>query len=105
MLVVLENLHWADPSSLDLFHFLARSAAAHPLVLLATYNDAQRESHRTLRATEQSLLSLGVLARHSLAPLTRLPLTQRPGQATSTRRTRPARRGPGAEARVMTWKY
>ena len=71
MLVVLENLHWADPSSLDLFHFLARSAAAHPLVLLATYNDAQRESHRTLRATEQSLLSLGVLARQSLAPLTR----------------------------------
>lgn len=71
LLVVLENLHWADPSSLDLFHFLARGAAAHPLVLLATYNNAQRESNRTLRTTEQSLLSLGVLTRHALPPLTR----------------------------------
>ena len=71
MLVVLENLHWADPSSLDLFHFLARGAASHPIVLLATYNDAQRESHRGLRAAEQSLLSLGALTRHTLLPLTR----------------------------------
>ena len=70
VLVILENLHWADPSSLDLFHFVARSAAAHPLVLLATYNDAQREGNRGLRAAEQSLVSLGVLARHLLPPLT-----------------------------------
>jgi DNA-binding CsgD family transcriptional regulator/tetratricopeptide (TPR) repeat protein len=76
MLVVLENLHWADPSSLDLFHFLARGASAQPLVLLATYNDAQRESHRSLRNAEQSLLSLGVLARHTLPPLTRAETTQ-----------------------------
>ncbi len=76
MLVVLENLHWADPSSLDLFHFLARGASAQPLVLLATYNDAQRESHRSLRNAEQSLLSLGVLARHTLPPLTRAETMQ-----------------------------
>ena len=71
MLVVLENLQWADPSSLDLFHFVARSAAAHPLVLVATYNDAQRDANRALRTAEQSLLSLGVLTRHVLPPLTR----------------------------------
>ena len=70
MLVVLENLHWADPSSLDLFHFVARSAARMPVVLVATYNDAHRESHRELRAAEQSLSSLGVLTRHLLPPLT-----------------------------------
>lgn len=70
LLVVLENLHWADPSSLDLFHFVARSAATRPLVLLATYNDSHRESQRAIRTVEQSLQSLGALARHVLPPLT-----------------------------------
>lgn len=69
MLVVLENLHWADPSSLDLFHFLARTVAAHPLVVLSSYNDVQREQNRSLRVAEQSLLSLGALQRHVLPPL------------------------------------
>lgn len=70
-LVVLENLHWADPSSIDLFHFVARSAAAHRLLLVATYSDAHRESQRGLKLLEQSLSSLDVLTRHVLAPLTR----------------------------------
>lgn len=71
LLVVLENLQWADPSSLDLFHFVARSAAAHPLVLLASYNDVQRDANRGLRVVEQSLGSLGVVTRHTLPLLTR----------------------------------
>ncbi|MBL8998240.1 MAG: AAA family ATPase [Gemmatimonadetes bacterium] len=70
LLLVLENLQWADPSSLDLFHFVARSVRAQPLVMLATHNDAQREANRGLRAAERSLTSLGVLERHALSPLT-----------------------------------
>ena len=70
LLLVLENLQWADPSSIDLFHFVARSVHAHPLVVLATHNDAQREANRGLRAAERSLASLGVLERHALAALT-----------------------------------
>lgn len=70
MLVVLENLQWADPSSFDLLHFVSRTAGAHPLVLLCTYNEAQRETNPMLRATEQSLISLGRLERHLLPPLT-----------------------------------
>lgn len=35
--VVLEDLHWADPASLDLLRFLARQFAAVPLLLVATY--------------------------------------------------------------------
>jgi DNA-binding CsgD family transcriptional regulator/tetratricopeptide (TPR) repeat protein len=70
LLVVLENLQWADPSSFDLLHFVARSAGAHPLVLLCTYNESQREANRMLRTTEQSLQSLGALERHLLPPLT-----------------------------------
>lgn len=71
LLLVLENLHWADPSSLDLFHFVARSAPRHPLVLLGSYNTAQREENRSLRLVEQSLHSLGVLTKHPVSPLTR----------------------------------
>lgn len=71
VLVVLENLQWADPSSLDLFHFIARSLSSHPVMVLASYNDAQREENRNLRLAEQSLASLGVLTRHVIPPLTR----------------------------------
>ncbi len=71
ILVVLENLQWADPSSLDLFHFIARSLGTHPVMVLASYNDAQREENRSLRLAEQSLSSLGVLTRHVIPPLTR----------------------------------
>lgn len=71
LLLVLENLQWADPSSIDLFHFVARRARAHPMVVLSTYNDTQLEGNRGLRAAEQSLLSLGALERHTLLPLDR----------------------------------
>jgi DNA-binding CsgD family transcriptional regulator len=70
ILLILENLQWADPSSVDLFHFVARKVAAHPLVLVVTYNDAQRESNRGLVAAERSLASLGVITRHPLGGLT-----------------------------------
>ena len=35
--VVLEDLHWADPASLDLLRFVARLVATVPLLLVATY--------------------------------------------------------------------
>lgn len=69
LLLVLENLQWADPSSFDLLHFVARTAPEHPLMLLCTYNEAQRDTNPSLLATEQSLRSLGVLQRHHLPPL------------------------------------
>jgi predicted ATPase len=37
LVLLLEDLHWADPASLDLLRFLARSLGALPLLLLATY--------------------------------------------------------------------
>ena len=71
MLVVLENLHWADPSSLELLHLIARGAGAHRVVLLCTYDETRRDAHPTLRATEHSLRSLSSLRVHHVAPLTR----------------------------------
>lgn len=39
VVVVLEDLHWADAASLELLRYLARHIAAEPLLLLATYRD------------------------------------------------------------------
>ncbi|HEY7908180.1 MAG TPA: AAA family ATPase [Thermomicrobiales bacterium] len=37
IVLLLDDLHWADPASLELLRFLARSLAALPLLLIATY--------------------------------------------------------------------
>ena len=68
--IVLENLQWADASSLELLHFVARQIGSHPIALLVSYNDAERDLNPVLRTTEQSLVSLGVAATCRLGPLT-----------------------------------
>ena len=69
LLLVLENLHWADGSSLELLHFIARQIAGHRVVLLCTYNESAIESSPALRTAEQSLLSLGAATLVRLEPL------------------------------------
>ena len=69
LLVVLENLQWADTSSLELLHFVARQLAAERVALLCTYNESELDANPTLRTTEQSLLSLGVARLTRLDPL------------------------------------
>lgn len=71
LLIVLENLHWADASSLELLHFAARQISTARVAVLCTYNPAERDSNPTLRATEQSLLSLGCARSMMIQPLTR----------------------------------
>ena len=69
LFIVLENLQWADASSLELLHFLGRQIEAQKIILLGTYNEAERDANPVLRSTEQSLLRLGALTVHRLAPL------------------------------------
>ncbi len=69
--VVLEDLHWADPSSLHLLHFLARQLGEQPILLVGTYNDDERDSNPQLVQTERSLVSLKVAEVLRLQPLTR----------------------------------
>jgi DNA-binding CsgD family transcriptional regulator/tetratricopeptide (TPR) repeat protein len=69
LFVLLENLQWADASSLELLHFVARQISGQKIILLGTYNESERDSNAVLRSTEQSLLRLGALAVHKLAPL------------------------------------
>jgi DNA-binding CsgD family transcriptional regulator/tetratricopeptide (TPR) repeat protein len=69
LFILLENLQWADASSLELLHFVARQITGQKIALLGTYNEAERDSNAVLRSTEQSLLRLGALTVHKLGPL------------------------------------
>jgi len=67
--LILENLQWADASSLELLHFVARQVPSHPIALLVSYNEAERDANPMLRTTEQSLLKLRVAAQTRIGPL------------------------------------
>ncbi|HJR41133.1 MAG TPA: AAA family ATPase [Gemmatimonadaceae bacterium] len=69
LLLILENLQYADASSLELLHFVARQLGAQRVLILGTYNDSERDGNPTLRATEQSLLSIGAAVTHTVRPL------------------------------------
>src|SRR5918999_2653489 len=69
LLLVLENLQWADTSSLELLHFVSRQIGRERIGLLCTYNEAELDQNPALRTTEQSLLSLGVAKLNRLEPL------------------------------------
>ncbi len=71
LLLVLEDLQWADDSSIELVHFLARQVAGHPVVLVCTYKDQERDKARTLVQAERSLASVGAAEVLSLEPLSR----------------------------------
>jgi|GEM_PF-716596 len=57
LLVILEDLHWADGGTIELLRFLARRLAAEPVTFLATYRvddgDADAERVRVLVALER----------------------------------------------------
>lgn len=73
LLLVLENLQWADSSSLELLHFTARQITGERIFIVGTYNDSDSraaEPSSMLRSLESSLLSLGAAQVMRLAPLT-----------------------------------
>ena len=80
LLVVLEDLQWADASTLELLHFVARHARNDRLVFLGTYKSDDREANVVLHATEHSLVTnagahvhtVGALSRQETAELVRL---------------------------------
>jgi DNA-binding CsgD family transcriptional regulator/tetratricopeptide (TPR) repeat protein len=69
LLVVLENLQWADASSLELLHFVARQIGTDRLLLVGTHNDTDSRVSEMLRSTQSSLEALGAARSLSLTPL------------------------------------
>jgi DNA-binding CsgD family transcriptional regulator len=69
LLLVLENLQWADTASLELLHFVSRQIGRDRIGILCTYNESELDQNPALRTTEQSLLSLGVARLNRLESL------------------------------------
>lgn len=75
VLLWLENIQWADAASLELFHFAARQLAGARVLLLCTYNDAERSGNLPLQLAARSLVGLGA-ERLRLGPLTTADTTE-----------------------------
>jgi DNA-binding CsgD family transcriptional regulator/tetratricopeptide (TPR) repeat protein len=73
VLLVLENLQWADSSSIELLHFTARQVVSDRILIIGTYNDsdssAAADGPSTPRSLETSLVRLGVAQSIHLASL------------------------------------
>lgn len=76
VLLILENLQWADTSSLELLHFLARQIPGHRILLVGTWNETERELPDALHVMVRSLRSLGIAHHLLVEPLTRTMLAE-----------------------------
>lgn len=47
-LLILDDLHWADPASLQLFHYLARTIVSMPVLLVGIYRDVELDPAHAL---------------------------------------------------------
>lgn len=69
LLLVLENLQWADSASLEMLHFVARQIGGDRVLLIGTHNDPEFRGGSDLRRTERSLRGLKGAERLRLRPL------------------------------------
>ena len=69
VILLLDDLHWADPASLALLRFLARSLAALPLLLIATYRSDELTRGRPLSPLLPLLVREAGAERIDLHPL------------------------------------
>jgi ABC-type oligopeptide transport system substrate-binding subunit/DNA-binding SARP family transcriptional activator len=64
LLVVLEDLHWASESTLQLVHYLTRHLAHHPVLIVSTFRPEAIGLRHPLRALRRQLTQEGLA--HSL---------------------------------------
>lgn len=67
--VVMEDLHWADPASLDLLRYLGRQLATLPLLLIATYRTDEITRRHPLASLLPALVREAPTERIDLHPL------------------------------------
>jgi DNA-binding CsgD family transcriptional regulator/tetratricopeptide (TPR) repeat protein len=75
VLLVLEDLHWADTSTLDLVVFLAHNLDGRPVLLLATYRADEPSSAERMRGLADRAQRSGSALVVQLGPLERDELT------------------------------
>ena len=69
ILLLFEDLHWADEGTLSLLNHIARSIAKVPLLILGTYRDNEIDPAGPLARTLDELLRIHMLERISLRGL------------------------------------
>jgi predicted ATPase len=69
VLVIAEDLHWADPSAIQLLHFAIRQLAGQPVRFLCSSTEGLRERNPALLDFETSLASAGLASTLDVAPL------------------------------------
>jgi DNA-binding NarL/FixJ family response regulator len=75
VVLVLEDLHWADPASRDLITFLARTMWSGRVTLVASYRSDELHRRHPLRPLLAELVRLPGIERLELAPFNRAELT------------------------------
>ena len=70
LILFLDDLHWADTASLELWHFLAHSNAADRMLLIGSYRIEETVLNPTLEHVLASLRRLEHCHEITLAPLT-----------------------------------
>ena len=66
---VIEDLHWADSSTLDLVRFLARRVGEAPLAIMVTYRDDQLPANDPVRVTVGDVAPMPDVRRVQVPPL------------------------------------
>lgn len=69
LLWIIEDLHWADSSTLMLLEFFAQNLGQIPVLILGTYRDAELEAAHPLNRTLEELIRQRLVNRVSLKPL------------------------------------
>ncbi len=70
LVLIVEDLHWADPASVDLLRFLSRQLGAHRLLLVATYRIDELQRHQPLYPVLPALVREARAERIEIHPLT-----------------------------------
>ena len=76
LLLCLDDLHWADESTLLLLEHFVRKQTSAPVLVLATYRDTEVDVSKPLARTLEQLMRLGVASRINLKRLDRPALAQ-----------------------------
>src|SRR5262249_25175043 len=71
LIVILEDLHWADEMTIRLLSFVSRRISTHPVLVVGTLRDEELAEAPALRRLVEELERDGQRVRLNLAPLTR----------------------------------
>jgi DNA-binding CsgD family transcriptional regulator len=75
-ILVLEDMHWADEATLDVFRVVARRIENDPTLVIATYRDDELDAKHPLRIVLGGLATVSTIRRVRVEPLSPAGVTQ-----------------------------